>query len=258
MNIGVLIKQVPSSESPVPLHDSEMWIQEDGVNWEMNDSDSYALEEALLIKEKQGGGDVVVITLGPEARSLKTIREALAKGADRAIHLVDDVPGLSDPYLIASAIAHACKEESLDLVLSGLQSGDLASGQVGILVGEILGMTTSSLVMETDFSDNSIRVKRELEGGWYQWVELPLPAAINVQSGLNHPRYASLKGIMSAKRKEIKTIPVADALNNTEALQSMSTLSVPIAEKRTEMIEGDTDQIVSKLIDIMKTKAKVL
>lgn len=257
MKIGVLIKQVPSSESPVPLHESETWINEDSVTWEMNDSDAYALEEALLIKEKQGTGEVVAISLGPE-RTVKIIREALAKGADRAIHLIDDIPGLSDPYLIASAIAHLSKEESFDLIVSGLQSGDLASGQVGILVGEMLGMATSSLVMETDVTEKSIRVKRELEGGWNQWVTLPLPASVNVQSGLNHPRYASLKGIMTAKRKEIKAVPVADSLSGADALQLMKTLTVPVAEKRTEMIEGDTDQIVSQLINVLKTQVKVL
>ncbi len=258
MKIGVLVKQVPSSESPVPIHGSDLWINEADANWEMNSSDSYALEEALLIKEKQGSGEVVVICLGPAERTVKTIREALAKGADRAIHLVDGVPGLYDPYLIATAIATMCKEESFDLVLSGLQSGDLSSGQVGILVGEMLNMSTASLVMETEIIDQKIRVKRELEGGWFQWVTLPMPASINVQSGLNQPRYASLKGIMTAKKKEIKTLPVPDALDGQNDLQRMQSLSVPVAEKRTEMISGDTDQIVSSLVDIMKTKVKVL
>ncbi len=258
MKIGVLVKQVPGSESPIPLNSDGNWVQEEQITYVMNESDSYALEEAIQIKEKAGAGEVVVISLGPAERTVKTIREALAKGADRAIHLVDDVPGLVDPYLIARAMAKACEDENFDLILSGLISADFGSGQVGIMLGEILGMATASLAVETQVGEGSIRIKRELEGGWFQWLTCPLPAAVTIQSGLNQPRYASLKGIMTAKRKEIKAHSVADLISDVSAQQSLAGLAIPSATKHTEMIEGDTNQVVDQLIDVLKTKAKVL
>lgn len=257
MKIGVLVKQVPSGESPLPLAADGTWILEDQVTFIMNESDAYALEEALQIKEELGAGEVVVISLGPAERTVKTIREALAKGADRAIHLVDAVPGISDPFQMAQAFADRLKDEKFDLIFSGLQSGDLNEGQTGILLGELLGMATASLVVGTEIKDGHIRVKRELEGGWYQWVMLPLPAAISIQSGINQPRYASLKGIMTAKRKEILSVPVGE-LQIGDPLQHLSGLSIPQTDKETHMISGDTAQIVTQLMDVLKTKAKVI
>ncbi|MFQ6605539.1 MAG: electron transfer flavoprotein subunit beta/FixA family protein [Fidelibacterota bacterium] len=258
MKIGVLVKQVPGSESPIPINAKGDWVQEENITYVMNESDSYALEEAIQIKEKSGAGEVVVLSLGPQGRTVKTIREALAKGADRAIHIVDDVPGLVDPFLIAKALAKACEEEEFDLILSGLISADYGSGQVGIMLGEMLGLATASLAVETQVQDTSIRIKRELEGGWFQWLTCPLPALVTIQSGLNQPRYASLKGIMTAKRKEIKSIPMAELIGGLVPQQTLQQLAIPSTTKHTEMIEGETNQVVEQLIDVLKTKAKVL
>ena len=154
----------------------------------MNPPDNFALEEALIIKEKIGSGEVVVVSMGP-SRVQKVIREGLAKGADRGIHIQEDEIIETDPLVISERFTDALKSENFDLILTGLQSDDTGMGQTGILIGEMLGLSTATLVIQTDLSQDKIKVKRELESGWFQWVELPLPASISIQSGLNTPRY---------------------------------------------------------------------
>jgi len=205
MKIAVLIKQVPGAESPLPLASDNKWIDESSITFVMNPPDNFALEEALLLKEKLGEGEVVILSMGP-SRVQKVIREGLAKGADRGIHIEENDLIEKDPLIISKQLSSVLKSENFDLILSGLQSDDTGMGQTGVLIGEILGMSTATLVIETDLKEDSIKVKRELESGWFQWVELPLPASISIQSGLNTPRYPSLKGIMGAKRKEIKIV----------------------------------------------------
>ena len=259
MKIGVLIKQVAGSESPLRIEASEKWVDESSIDFSTNESDSYALEEALQIIERADSvGEVVVISMGPADRVPKVIREALAKGGHRAIHITEERPYETDPFMVASIIAEAVKDESFDLVLSGLQSDDLSSGQTGVILGELLGMSTATLVMGVELQDDKLRVKRELESGWFQWVTLPFPACITIQSGLNQPRYPSLKGIMGAKKKEIKTIAKAELNIDATPLQELSKMYLHKAEKRTEMIEGSADQMVEKLVDIFKTDIKVL
>jgi len=205
MKIAVLIKQVPGAESPLQISSDQKWVDESAVAYVMNESDNYALEEALQIKEAHGEGEVVAVSLGPD-RVQKTVREALAKGADRAIHIKMDTVEAIDPLVTAGHLKNPLEEENFDLIFTGLQSDDLGMGQTGVILGEMLGMTTASLVMATEVSAGNIKVKRELEAGWFQWVSLSLPASITIQSGLNTPRYPSLKGIMGAKKKEIKVI----------------------------------------------------
>jgi electron transfer flavoprotein beta subunit len=258
MKIGVLLKQVPGSESKLAVNQDGNWVEEDTLNFEMNESDSYALEEALQIYEKNGSnGEVVVMSLGPE-RTPKVIREALAKGAHRGIHIVDTMPYETDPFLIASIFSKIVQETSFDLVLAGLQSDDLGTGQTGVILGELCGMSTATLIMETELQDNKIRVKRELESGWFQWMTMHLPACIMIQSGINQPRYASLKGIMGAKKKEIRTISKADLLPTTGPLQAIDTLYIQKKDAHTQMLEGDPDEVVSELVNIFKTDIKVL
>jgi len=209
MKIAVLVKQVPGSETALPILENHNWIDEEQVSFVMNPPDNFAIEEALLIKERTGDGEVVIVSMGP-ARVQKVIREGLAKGADRGIHLEEDGQIQTDPLSIAKSISSILMDENFDLVLTGLQSDDTGMGQTGVLIGEMLGMSTGTLAMETDVQDNAIRVKRELESGWFQWVKLPLPASISIQSGLNTPRYPSLRGIMGAKKKEIKVVSPSD------------------------------------------------
>ena len=253
MKIAVLVKQVPGADSPLPIQSNHNWVDEGAVAFIMNESDNYALEEALQIRESMGEGEVVAVSLGPD-RIQKVIREALAKGADRAIHIQMDTEGVIDPLVTASLFAHALKEENFDLIFTGLQSDDLGMGQTGIILGEMLGMATASLAMATELGDGKIKVKRELEAGWFQWVSLTLPASVSIQSGLNTPRYPSLKGIMGAKRKELKVVTP----NAIDATQSLEKVYLPKSEKQTVMIEGSADQIVEKLVETFRNEIKVL
>ena len=255
MKIAVLVKQVPGSESSLPIKDDQKWIDENVASYVMNPPDNYAIEEALLIKEKLGEGEVVIVSKGPD-RIQKVIREGLAKGADRAIHLKEDTMA-TDPLNIAKSFSTVLKEENFDLIFTGLQSDDTGMGQTGVLIGEILGISTATLVIETDIQENKIKVKRELESGWFQWVTLPLPASISIQSGLNNPRYPSLKGIMGAKRKEIKVISENEN-NNRKQFQEIDKIFVPKTDKKTEFIDGDTDKSVTRIIEILKSEIKVI
>ena len=254
MKIAVLIKQVPGSESALPINDSQNWIDESSVTFVMNPPDNYALEEALILKEKIGEGEVVIVSMGP-SRVQKVIREGLAKGADRGIHLLQEGKIENDPLSVSKKISTALKEENFDLILSGLQSDDTGMSQTGVLIGEFLGMSTATLVVETKIENDHIRLKKELESGWYQWVVLPIPASISIQSGINTPRYPSLKGIMSAKKKEIKCI--SGDLKSDQS-QTIESISLPQKSKQTEIIEADVDSAVSRIMEILKSDVKVL
>src|SRR3954469_5854875 len=205
MKIAVCIKQVPTREWQPRLNDDQTWIREQDASFEMNEPDAYALEEALRLKEKNGG-EVVVCPAGP-TRVAQVIREALARGADRAIHVEDDGLASADAFVLTGALAAAMKDESFDLVLTGLQSDDQGFAQTGVILAERLGLPHATIIMDVQVADRSLRVKRELEGGWFQWVAMPLPAVLTIQSGINQLRYATLKGIMAAKKKEIRKAP---------------------------------------------------
>src|SRR6059058_6362659 len=202
------MKQVPQKDAPLKLNQNATWIRED-VSYEVNEPDAYALEEALRQKEKHSG-EVVVITSGP-ARAQQVLREALAKGADRAIHLEDSAFVALDALNTAKAFAAAIKDEQFDLIFTGLQSDDYGYAQTGVILSELLGLPHATIVIEIDAAGDALRVKRELESGWYQWYTMPRPALLTIQSGISQIRYATLKGIMAAKKKEIKEVtPSAD------------------------------------------------
>ena len=252
MKIAVLVKQVIGSESALEITDNNNWVNEDNASFVMNPPDNYAIEEALIIKEKLGEGEVVIVSQGP-TRVQKVIREGLAKGADRGIHIEENGLIETDPLLIAKSIVSAIKDENFDLILSGLQSDDTGMGQTGVLVGELLNMSVATLAIQTDIDKEKIRVKRELESGWFQWVTLGSSASITIQSGINQPRYPSLKGIMGAKKKEIK---VVESLV-MDKKQSMDKVFVPQASKETEIIDTDINLAVDRIVEILKTEVKV-
>ena len=252
MKIAVLVKQVVGSESALEISQDQKWIDNSNATFVMNPPDNYAIEEAMLIKEKVGAGEVVIVSMGPQ-RVQKVIREGLSKGADRGIHIETESLNEIDPLYISKVLAETLRDENFDLILSGLQSDDSGMGQTGVLLGELLNMSTATLAIETDIDQNKIRVKRELESGWFQWVELESPASISIQSGINQPRYPSLKGIMGAKKKEIKVIPAS----HVEKRQSISEIFVPKKSKETEFIETDIDSTVERIIEILKTEVKV-
>ena len=252
MKIAVLVKQVVGSESALEISQDQKWIDDSSATFVMNPPDNYAIEEAMLIKEKVGVGEVVIVSMGPQ-RVQKVIREGLSKGADRGIHIETESLKEIDPLYTSKVLAETLSGESFDLILSGLQSDDSGMGQTGVLLGELLNMSTATLAIETDIDKNKIRVKRELEAGWFQWVELKSPSSISIQSGINQPRYPSLKGIMSAKKKEIKVVSAP----LIETKQNVSEIFVPKKSKETEFIETDIDSTVERIIEILKTEVKV-
>ena len=252
MKIAVLVKQVIGSESALEISEDNAWAKEENASFVMNPPDNYAIEEALLIKEKIGAGEVVIVSQGP-TRVQRVIREGLAKGADRGIHVEENGQIETDPLSIAKSLVAAIKEENFDLIFSGLQSDDTGMGQTGVLVGELLGMSTATLAIETEIDKEKIRVKRELESGWFQWVTLGSPASVSIQSGINQPRYPSLKGIMGAKKKEIKIVQSQNAEKN----QSIEKVFVPQTSKETEIIDTDLNSTVDRIVEILKSEVKV-
>jgi electron transfer flavoprotein beta subunit len=259
MKIAVCIKQVPTREWQPRLNDDKTWIREQDASFEMNEPDAYALEEALRLKEKHGG-DVVVCSAGP-ARVAQVIREALARGADRAIHVEDDGLASADAFVTSAALAAAMKDDSFDLVLTGLQSDDQGFAQVGVILAERLGLPHATIIMEVnvDPSTASLRVKRELEGGWFQWVAMPLPAVLTIQSGINQLRYATLKGIMAAKKKEVrKAAPPSPPAGASASKQKILSLYAPAKGKKTQIIGGSPAEAAKELVRRLRDEARVI
>ncbi len=256
MNIIVCIKQVPAKDAPLQILEGGAWIRETDIGFEMNEPDSYALEEALRLKEKQGG-EVVALSMGPE-RVKQTIKEALAKGADRGIHVADDKFFLLDPLASARSLAAAVQKQKFDLILTGLQSDDHGFGQTGVLLAGLLGLPHATIIMQIEVADGRMKLKRELEAGWFQWVELPLPAVLTIQSGINKVRYATLKGIMAAKKKEITTVPRESLGVVSEPTQRLERIYVPQKTKKTELLSGTPKEAAAKLVEKLKFDARVL
>jgi electron transfer flavoprotein beta subunit len=256
MKILVCMKQVPQKDAPLKLNESGTWIRED-VSYEVNEPDAYALEEALRQKEKHGG-EVVVITAGP-ARAQQVLREALAKGADRAIHLEDPAFVTLDAANIARAFAAAIKDEKFDLVFTGLQSDDFGFAQTGVILSELLGWPHATIIMQIEKADGGIQVKRELEAGFFQYVEMPLPAVLTIQSGINKLRYATLIGIKQAKNKPLRKVALAEVQPSLIANQlNIQKLYVPQKAKKTEMLEGPPADVARKLTEKLKNEVRVL
>ena len=252
MKVAVCIKQVVTRDWPLRVDDTATWVRDRDASFEMNEPDAYALEEALRLKE-QHGGEVVVCSAGP-ARVTQVIREALARGADRAIHVESDVLGAADAVAVAEALATALRSEAFDLVLTGLQSDDQGFGQTGVVLAELLEMPHATIIMEVEVSDGQVRVKRELEGGWFQWVSMPTPALLTIQSGINQLRYATLKGIMAAKKKEVRTLsPEASVMAHHKILE----LYVPEKGKQTQLIEGPPAEAAKELVRVLREDAHV-
>jgi electron transfer flavoprotein beta subunit len=253
MKIAVCIKQVPTREWQPRLTPDARAIREQDASWELNEPDAYALEEGLRLKERHGG-EVVVCAAGP-ARTTTVIREALARGADRAIHVQDDALGAADAIAIADALAGAMREEAFDLILTGLQSDDQGHAQTGVVLASRLDRPHATIIMEVQVADGRLRVKRELEGGWFQWVGMPLPAVLTIQSGINQLRYATLKGIMASKKKEVRV--VAPAAPVTPRLEVLA-LYQPVKTKQTQMIDGSPAEAAATLVKKLREEARVI
>jgi len=258
MKIIVLMKQVANKDAILRVSSDEKWIDESNISHQTNESDGYALEESLRLKEANGEGEVVVCTLG--AQSAKTVlKDALARGADRAIHVVVNEPNKLSPYQIAKTIADAIRDENADLIFTGLQSDDASYGQTGVILAELLGIPNATIVIDLDRESlgDSLRLKRELESGWYQWFTYKLPALLTIQSGISQIRYASLKGIMAAKKKEIRD--VMPEFDNYASAQKIEKVYLPLKTKQTQMLGGgDVKKGAVELVEKLKTEVRVL
>ena len=253
MKICVLVKQVPDKNDEIKLNSENLSIDKSDFNFITNESDNYAVEEALLIKEKLQG-EVVVCSFGNES-AIQVIKDALSKGADRGIFIENDINDEYDILNTSKIFNNVLKDENFDLILSGLQSDDMGNGQLGVLLAEHLNMSHGSLVMETSISDSSkIKIKRELENGWFQWSELDLPASLTIQSGINKPRYASLRGIMMMKKKTINTIKLSEIDTSANKIDNLKSMYIPEKTKETVKIEGSADEVAEKLHNILKNE----
>ncbi|HSK07956.1 MAG TPA: electron transfer flavoprotein subunit beta/FixA family protein [Vicinamibacterales bacterium] len=252
MKIAVCLKQVPARDVQPRVDDAQTWIRDQDAGFELNEPDAYALEEGFRLRERHGG-EVVVCSAGP-ARVSQALREALARGADRAIHVEDEGLASADAFAVADALAAAIGGEGFDLVLTGLQSDDQGFAQTGVVLAERLGIPHATIIMEVGVEGTRLRVKRELEGGWFQWVEMPLPALLTIQSGINQLRYATLKGIIAAKKKEIRKVaPAAPA-----SRQRIVRLHAPQKTKQTQLIPGSPADAAKELVRRLREEARVL
>ena len=256
MKIIVAIKQVPERDAQMRIDASGKWIQEADLQWALNESDAYALEEGLQLKEKHGG-EVVVVSAGPE-RVGSTIREALAKGADRAIHIESEDLGQRDALGVARLLAEAIRPENPDLLLTGLQSDDLGYGQSGVILAELLGLPHASLILHVEKTDTGLTVKRELEGGWFQSIDLPTPAVLTIQSGGNKLRYATLMGIKRAKTKEVRRVPAAELGVEMTQVAALERISLPKKQKSTQILPGSPKEAAAALVEKLKFEVRVL
>ena len=254
MKILVAIKQVPERDAQIRVAADGKWIDESDLNYTINEPDAYALEEALQLKEKNGG-EVVVVSAGPE-RVTSTLREALAKGADRAIHIEADDLGSRDTLGVARILADAMKAEAPDLILTGLQSDDLGLGQTGVVLAELLGIPHATIIMQVEVVGSGLKVKQELEDGWFQHVEMPLPALLTIQSGGNKLRYATLMGIKKAKTKETKTVQATAAATGPALV--LDRVYLPEKQKKTEMLTGTAAEVAAKIVEKLKFEVRVL
>jgi electron transfer flavoprotein beta subunit len=233
------------------------WYDETDLAFRMNEYDEYAVEQAVQLKEQQGNTpDITVLSIGPD-RVGEMIKKALAMGCDRGVHLQDNASFRKDPWQIASAIAGFSRDKNFDLIFFGMQSQDRGSGQVGALVAEILGIPCVTTVVGFAFADGVITAKRELEGGIKAVVKIKLPALITCQLGLNTPRYPTLPNIMKAKKKELLAFPIADFLKEKELTATTSAYS-PAKKGSGVVLEGDVNEMVGKLVGILKEKTKVV
>src|SRR5271165_1715903 len=245
MKIIVCIKQVPARDSQLKVDASGRSIQEGDLSFEINEPDAYALEEALQLKEKHGG-EVIALCAGP-ARASQTIREALAKGADRAIHIEDEQVSTWDTLGLARLLAKAAAAEKPDLILTGLQSDDLGSGQTGVVMAELLGAPSATIIMAVEVLNGNIRVKQELESGWFQHIDMPLPAILTIQSG-----------IKKAKSKEVKRLTTAELGGATAPTATTERVYLPQKAKQTQLLEGSAKEAAAKLVEKLKFEVRVI
>lgn len=257
MKLLVCIKQVPDLESTFKPDDAGVWYNETDLAFRMNEYDEFAVEQAVQLREKLGDGvELTVLSIGPD-RVVEAIKKTLAMGCDNAVHIRDPAASSKDPWQIASIIATYAKERGFDIIFTGMQSLDRGSAQVGVTVAERLGFACTTTIVDFDYDNGTITVRRELEGGIKGIVKLKTPALVTCQMGLNVPRYPTLPNILKAKKKEIVVIPVDDLLAE-ESLTTTASFHPPAKKGGGIVLEGDAGDLVDKVIAILKEKTAVL
>ncbi len=257
MKLLVCVKQVPDLESRFKPNAAGVWYDEADLAWRMNEYDEYAVEQAVQLREKLGGGaELTVLSIGPD-RTVEAIKKALAMGADNAVHIRDPAVAAKDPWQIASIIAAYAKDKGFDLIFTGMQSQDRGSAQVGVAVAEQLGFACTTTIVSFQYDNGTVTAKRELEGGVKGVVKLKTPAVVTCQLGLNVPRYPTLPNIMKAKKKPITVIAVADLLNEA-ALATTASFRPPAKKGGGIVLEGDVGELADKVVAILKDKTAVL
>lgn len=262
MRIAVCLKQVPDSEARLRVAADGRWIDEEDVPFALNESDEYALEEALRLAEASGG-EVVVFSLGPD-RVREALRKALALGAARAVHLADPAYQGGDAFANGRALAAAIRQEEFDLVLTGSQSDDLGTSATATVVAAELGWPHAWLVMGVEVEEGALKIVREMEGGMNELLRLRLPAVIEVQAGINHPRYASLKGIMAAKKKPVTTPAPAElgldpaSVGAEGSRVEIVSVDLPEAGEGAQLLEGDAATAAAAMVEKLRQEARVL
>jgi len=249
VNIAVCVKQVPDTETKIKITDDKKWIKEDEINFILNPYDELGVEEGLKLKETNGA-EVTIISLGPE-RISSTIRSALAMGADKAIMIKTDKNPL-DPAVTAAALAEVLKDGNYDIIFTGKQAIDDDHAQIAALLSEILNIPAITVVTKLEINGTKVTAHRQIEGG-FEKIECELPLIISAQKGLNEPRYASLKGIMTAKR-----IPIDEKkLNLLQDRIDILEISYP-PQKPPGRIIGQGPEAVPELIRLLREEAKII
>jgi len=262
LDVVVCVKHVPeTAEAELKIDETGKAIEKTGLVYDINEWDDYALEEAVRIKEKQGG-TVTAITIGPQD-SDSTLRKCLARGADKAIRLTDPKFEGSDGYAIAKILHSVIKDLAFDIILTGAQAGDDGYAMVGPILAEMLGIPHATMVKKIELGDGTAKVNRELEGGLEEMVEVKLPALFSVQTGINEPRYVSIMGIRKAMQKEIKVLGFADiGLSENEVGEAGSWIKIekmfaPPVEKQTEFLKGSPEEVSTKIAEILRARGLI-
>lgn len=257
MNIVACVKQVPDTEAQIKLKADGSGIEEGGIKWVMNPYDEFGVEEALRLKEKQGG-EVTIVSVGP-ARAMETIRTALAMGADKGIHICDPALDGADAFGIASALAAAIKGIPHDIVFCGQRAIDDDSAQVGAVLAELLGMPQITVVTKLEYTDSTVKAIRPIEGAQLL-IESPLPCLVTAQKGLNEPRYASLPGIMKAKKKPVEVKDLAALGITVEPKAQVVKFLPPAARAAGKVLCGDgtPEGKAAELAKLLREEAKAI
>jgi electron transfer flavoprotein beta subunit len=252
VKIVVAVKQVAVLGDEVEFRDDERDVDPDFLDFALNDWDSFSTEEALRIRERVGEGEVVVVLVGDEEAE-EALRRCLAMGADRAIRVSTDRIADRDPITVARALAEVIRREDPDLVFTGVQSSDSVQAATGVALAEFLSLPSVAVVTKIEIGDGTAVVSRELEGGLVDVTEVDTPALFTIQTGINEPRYATLRAIKQAEQKEIEAVEPTDL---GEPGYRVRRMYVPSKGEGAEMLDGSSENVAEQIAEIVKERLK--